>query len=147
MQIKIISVPVVGGEGLNEELNTFLRSKKVIQIDQQFVGDGQGARWCFCIKYVDDYAAQKNREKVDYKLVLDGPSFQRYTALKEIRKRVSEEDDVPAYAVFTDWELSELSKIEELTLARMKKVKGIGEKKVEKYGRYFIPKPEDEKSE
>lgn len=145
MQVKIISVPVVGGEDLNEELNIFLRSKKVIQVDQEFVGDGQGARWCFCIKYVDDNTPNKNREKVDYKLVLDAPSFQRYTALKEIRKRVAAEDDVPAYAVFSDWELSEMSKIEELTLAQMKKVKGIGEKKVEKYGRYFIQNPDDEK--
>ena len=48
--------------------------------------------------------------------------------------------------VFTNEELAELAKIEGLTEAKMKSVKGIGQKKVEKYGHHFLPKsPQDEK--
>jgi len=45
-------------------------------------------------------------------------------------------DTVP-YAVFTDEELSELAKLNPLTAVGMKQIKGIGEKKVEKYGHHF----------
>jgi superfamily II DNA helicase RecQ len=34
-----------------------------------------------------------------------------------------------------------MAKIKDLSTAQMKSVKGVGEKKVEKYGKYFVPKP------
>jgi len=53
MQIKIFSIPIPGGEALNEEMNLFLRSKKVLHVDSRLVNHAQGAFWCFCIKYLD----------------------------------------------------------------------------------------------
>ncbi len=147
MQIKIFSIPIHGGEAINEEMNAFLRSKKVLQMEQQLISDRHGAVWSFCIKYVEDYSPfNKSKEKVDYKQVLDEASFERFSQLRVIRKRVSQEEAVPAYAIFTDEELAELAKTEQLTAVSMKKVKGIGEKKVEKYGQHFITKSSDEKS-
>lgn len=59
-----------------------------------------------------------------------------------IRKQIAKDEAIPAYAVFTDAELAELAKMEGvLSLAKMKTVKGIGEKKIEKYGQHFLPKP------
>lgn len=148
MQIKLIAVPVIGGEALNEDLNAFLRSKKVIQMDHQLVNQPGGALWCFCIKYVEDYSAfNKSREKVDYRQILDEASFQRFSTLRAIRKQLAESEGLPAFAIFSDEELAGLSKIESLTLASMKNVQGIGEKKVKKYGHHFIQKPGDEKKQ
>lgn len=148
MQIKMISVPVIGGEALNEELNAFLRSKKVIQMDHQLVNERGGALWCFCIQYIDDYSPfNKNKEKTDYKQELDEASFQRFSNLRVIRKQLAQIEKVPAYAVFTDEELAGLAKIEVLTAVSMKSVKGIGDKKIEKYGHHFLSKPQDEKSQ
>ncbi len=73
---------------------------------------------------------------------MDEASFQRFSRMREIRKSLSLKNAIPAYAIFTDEELSELAKIEALTLAVMKSVKGVGEKKVEKYGMHFISNPE-----
>jgi hypothetical protein len=53
MQIKIISVPLVGGEQANEELNLLLRSKKVLQVENQLISHATGIYWCFCVKYLD----------------------------------------------------------------------------------------------
>lgn len=148
MQIKLISVPVLGGEAMNEELNAFLRSKKVIQMDQQLVNEGSAALWCFCIKYVEDYSPfNRGKEKIDYRQVLDEASFQRFSSLRAIRKQLSDAEGLPAFAIFTDEELAGLAKIETLTLATMKSVQGIGEKKVEKYGHHFLPKSSNEKSQ
>jgi len=45
MQIKIFSIPIVGGDALNAEMNTFLRSKKVIEIEQQPAQQSGGSFW------------------------------------------------------------------------------------------------------
>jgi superfamily II DNA helicase RecQ len=140
MQIRIFSIPILGGEAVNEDMNAFLRSKKVIQTEQKLVGDGDGALWSFCIKYVEDYSPfnKGNKDKVDYREVLDAVSFERFSRYREIRKKLAAAESVPAYTIFTDEELSELSKMEEVTIANMKSVKGIGDKKAEKYGQHFI---------
>lgn len=141
MQIKLYTIPILGGELLTEEMNIFLRSKKILQTESHLVEEKQSTFWCFCIKYIDDVRIQDKiatTVKVDYKEVLDAISFQRFSRYREIRKKVAQDDAVPAYSVFTDEELSGLAKIEILTLQNMKSVQGIGQKKVEKYGSFFI---------
>ena len=146
MQIKLFTIPLLGGEAVNEEMNAFLRSKKIVQIENKLVGKGKGAFWSFCIKYTEDEAGRQ-RERVDYREVLDAESFKRFAAMREIRRRLAREEATPAYAIFTDEELAELAKVEELTEAKMKAVKGVGEKKVEKYGKFFITKNAHETGE
>jgi superfamily II DNA helicase RecQ len=139
MQIKTYAIPIIGGEQLNEEMNTFLRSKKILQMESQIVTHANTAFWSFCIKYVEDLAiADREKVKVDYKQVLDEGAFKRFSRLREIRKQIAQDDSVPAYAVFTDEELSGVAKLDEITLAKMKSVKGIGDKKIEKYGQLFL---------
>jgi superfamily II DNA helicase RecQ len=141
MQIKIISVPLVGGEQANEELNLLLRSKKVLQVDSQLVSYPTGGYWCFCVKYLDTPPVPLPGEKAaktDYKQVLDEATFKRFSRLREVRKQLAQQEAVPAYAVFTDEELAEVAKLPELTLASLKTIRGIGGKKVEKYGESLI---------
>ena len=137
MQIKTFSVPLLGGEKLNEELNAFLRSKKVLELDKQLVVSNGSAFWSFCVSYLDE-GAIKERAKVDYREVLDPESFARFARMREIRKEISKEEGTLAFAIFTDEELAGLAKIDRLTLQNMQSVKGVGEKKVEKYGARFI---------
>ncbi len=147
MQIRIFTIPIFGGEALAEDMNTFLRSKKVLQVDQQLANHGQSSAWCFCVRYVEDNSPFRGaREKVDYKEVLDAETFERFSIYRKIRKEIADDEGIPAFSVFTDQELSEMAKIKDLSGASMKAVKGIGEKKIEKYGRFFVTKPsEDEK--
>jgi len=37
MQIRIFTIPIFGGDAFAEDMNAFLRSKKVLQVDQQLV--------------------------------------------------------------------------------------------------------------
>lgn len=139
MQIKIISVPVLGGEARNQELNTFLRSQKIIQVEQQLVQGAGGAVWSFSIHYTEDHSPlNKAREKTDYKEVLDEAAFQRFSALRQIRKQLANEQGLPAYAILTDEQMAEMAKEEILTVAAMQRVKGVGEAKTTKYGASFI---------
>lgn len=139
MQIKIFTIPIVGGEEQNAELNIFLRSKKVLEVEQQMTQQSGCSFWSFSIKYLDDHAfSEREKPKVDYRKVLTETEFERFSKLRAIRKEISKEEDLPAYTIFTDEELAGIAKIELLTLAEMKSVKNIGEKKIEKYGQRFL---------
>ncbi len=146
MQIKIFTIPILGSEQMLEEMNVFLRSKKVLQTEQSLVNTPQGAYWSFCVRYLEDtpsYTQNRKKPKIDYKFVLDEASFSRFSKMREIRRQLSKEEAIPAYAIFTDAELAELAKMETLSLGSIKKVKGIGEKKVAKYGHHFVSQSTD----
>ena len=145
MQIKIISVPVRHGEQENEELNRFLRGHRILKVDKELVQEGGMACWTFCIEYIEPSkkAPPTKKVRVDYKEVLSPEVFERFSVLRKRRKKIAEKEGIPAYAVFTDKELAKLAEIEELDISKMKKVDGIGAKKVEKYGERILT---DEKS-
>ena len=145
MQIKIFTIPVLGGERINEEMNAFLRSRRILHVDQQLVHDSTGAFWSFSVRYLGQ-EPKSQKKKVDYREVLDTASFQRFSEMRKIRKELAQKEGIPAFAIFTDEELSNLAQMTSLTYQGMLQIKGIGSKKVEKFGVHFIPKVDDEKS-
>lgn len=138
MQIKLFTIPAFDSDAPTEEMNKFIRSHRVLEIGQEFVSAENGAYWCFSIKYIqgeNKFYSKNKKEKVDYRKILDKEIFEIFEKLREHRKEIAKNDAVPAYAVFTDAELSEIAKLKEITEQNIKKVKGIGEKKAEKYGK------------
>ena len=136
MQIKLFTIPCSESNELNEELNRFLRGNKIVNIEKQFYISNCEAYWSFCITYLPNQNVQHQdkKEKVDYKEVLDENSFVRFTQLRSLRKILAEKDAVPAYAVFTDAELSLIAQLDEVNESSVKKIQGIGDKRMEKYG-------------
>jgi len=147
MQFKFFSIQAPGGEHVAEELNLFLRSKKVLSVERRLVSTERGVFWHVCVEYLDEAYSAGSREKVDYKKVLDDDSFARYARYKEIRKAISREESVPAYAIFNDEELAAMAKIPQLNASEMRKIKGISDGKVEKYANRFIQPAQNEKTE
>ena len=135
-------LPAFAGDDTTDELNHFLRTVRVLEIKKEFINSLTGQYWAFCITYLPIVANNINtafpqnerREKVDYRTVLSETEFERFSLLRKIRKQLADEDAVPPFAVFTDAELAQLARNEELTPALMREVNGIGKKKVEKYG-------------
>ncbi|MCL2414959.1 MAG: HRDC domain-containing protein [Bacteroidales bacterium] len=141
MQIKLFFIGFADFEQGNEEVNKFLRSKKIVSIESNFVSHDKYCGWAFIVQYLDvpqNNTTSSPKEKIDYKNVLDEATFEKFSKLREIRKQLAEQDAVPAYAVFTNEELAEIAKLEEMTEKNMLKIQGIGEKKVEKYGKKII---------
>ncbi|MCO6460286.1 MAG: HRDC domain-containing protein [Saprospiraceae bacterium] len=133
LQIKLYTIPVTKTEDA-DEMNKFLRSVKVLETIQQIVAGPNGSYWCFCIKYYEGgMALQTTREKVDYKDVLPPDKFTIFSKLREWRREASKSSNLPAYAIFTDEELSKIALLDAITPAEIKSIKGIGEKKVELY--------------
>ena len=140
MQIKIFTIPVLGDEQLSEEMNHFLRSHKIAGIEKSIVVNDGNSYWSFCITYLQTAVKEnvltigERRNKTDYKNILSEEDFAKFSKLRICRKQLAERDAIPAYAVFTDAELAEIAKLPTCTLGEIRKISGIGEKKVEKYG-------------
>jgi len=148
MQIRLFTIPIGDSGAAQQEMNTFLRTNKILEVEQHLVQSDNGACWCFCVRYLEHayLAAQETRKKIDYREVLDEAAFRKFTHLRDIRKRVAAQEGVSAYVVFTDEELSGLAKLEEITVKNMLGIKGIGEKKVERFARYFLSNPETDET-
>ncbi len=144
MQIKLFTVPIGDSGAALDELNRFLRGNKILEVQNHLISNPNGAYWCFCVRYIEKTFRQTSdtKTKVDYKQVLDETTFKKFSKLREIRKKVAADEVLPAYAIFTDKELVELAKLETITEKALLSTKGIGDKKVERFGKHFITQPE-----
>jgi len=144
MQFKIFTIPIGDNGSALDEMNRFLRANKVLDVQNQVVSNANGAYWCFCVRYIEKIYSQNgdSKTKVDYKQVLDEVTFQKFSRLREIRKKLAADEGIPAFAVFTDEELAGLAKLETITVQNMLTIKGIGDKKVERFAKHFITRPE-----
>lgn len=124
-----------------EEMNSFLRGRKIVEVEKHFYTMQNSAFWTFCISYIDEISnnnTQPKKEKIDYKDILDEKSFEKFVELREMRKDIAQKEGVPVYAVFTNEEMANIAKLDSLSLTALQSVNGIGEKRVEKYGKAVI---------
>ena len=150
MQFRIFNIPIPGSDAETEEMNRFLRGNRIIAVEKQLVSAGSAHYWSFCVQFIHSASSQQNiaqgerKEKIDYKNVLDAPTFEVFSKLREYRKQIAENDAVPAYAVYTDAELAEIAKLREINPKNLLTINGIGEKRVEKYGKVLCTMIEKE---
>lgn len=131
MQVALHTVAPGDSRAL-EEFNRFLRGHRVLTLDRQC---HQGV-WSFCVTYQPPggSVAPESAAKVDYKTVLDAPTFTLFSKLREVRKALAEKENLPPYAVFTNEQLAEVAKARCATGAELGKIEGIGPARLEKYG-------------
>lgn len=142
MQIRIFHLPVAATENAADELNSFLRSHKVVDIRKELATMDGNSCWTFCVTYLETNdnsgtEVSKLKGKTDYMKVLDPDTFEIFSLFRKVRKQIAEKEVIPPYIVFTDQELAEMAKLPELTLQSMAALPGIGKVKTEKYGKYF----------
>ena len=117
-----------------EDLNKFLRGHRVLKVDRIY----DSGAWHFCVEWQPgpeaDCAGNRSRERIDYKDVLDAPTFALFADLRELRKELSQRERVPAYAVFTNEQLAAIAKLRCEKKSDLEKVEGLGAGRVEKYG-------------
>ena len=61
-----------------------------------------------------------------------------FEALRGLRKQLADEQNVPAYVVFSDATLAEMAALRPATLAELLDVNGVGQTKLERYGDAFL---------
>lgn len=142
MQMAFYSVPARGDAGLQEDLNRFLRSHRVLTVHREFVGQGENSFWALAVEYLEGAApsgpgsgdGRGGKPRVDYKEVLSPEDFALYARLRDWRKAAAERDGVPVYAVLTNEQLAGIAAKRPESLAGLKEIEGLGDAKAGKYG-------------
>lgn len=135
MQVALFTV-APGDTHAAEELNRFLRGHRVLTLDREC----HAGVWSFCVTYQPPAGVSEGSigaggaAKVDYKTVLDAPTFALFSKLREVRKALAEKENLPPYAVFTNEQLAEVARRRCPTAADLGKIDGIGTARLEKYG-------------
>ena len=82
--------------------------------------------------------ARSDSSRVDYRELLQPEGFTQYVRLRELRKRIAEEEGIPHYAVFTNEQLAEIARLENPSKDKMSQISGIGKASLTKYGDRFL---------
>jgi len=138
-------IPVRQSGPAEEELNRFLRSHRVLNVDRRWVDEGSESFWSFCVDYLetgqDERAAQggaSERGRVDYQEVLSPEQFALFVKLRALRQGIAKDEAVPVYMVFTNEQLAQMVRLEARSKADLDKIAGVGEARIQKYAERFL---------
>jgi superfamily II DNA helicase RecQ len=140
MQLKLFILPVKNLAAAEAEMNTFLRSHRVLAVKKELVAEGENSFWTFCVEYLESAPGGAGapglpgRPKVDYKELLKPEEFEVFSRLREWRKGVAEKEGVPVYVVFSNEQLAEMVRQRVASQVQLKQIEGVGDSRVEKYG-------------
>jgi superfamily II DNA helicase RecQ len=144
LQYASFLIPLYPDSSEQEALNRFIRGRRVIQTRKELVPVEGQHQWAFLVEYLDtpgnttSEATDTPRSKVDYKEILSEADFAVFSKLREVRKKLAEENGLPVYAVCTNEQLAEIAKRKPKTLAECMTIEGIGQGKAEKYVPAFL---------
>jgi superfamily II DNA helicase RecQ len=139
MQLAFFSIPARGDSGLQEDLNRFLRSHRVLTVHREFVPLGENSFWALAVEYMlgaapaESTSGRSTKPRVDYKEVLSTEDFALFAKLRDWRKTKAGEEGIPVYAVLTNDQLAAVATKRPKSTAQLREVDGLGEAKSTKY--------------
>lgn len=147
MQVKIFNLPLLSDSEEEEKLNKFLRSHRILQVVKAYSVE-QGGSWTVFVEYMDGDQTEvpsSRRSTKDYSKELSSDEYERYSRFRKIRKKLSDEKNIPPYLVFTNEELALLAKQTTLTREILSGIKEIPVRRLKDYGEFFISEHEKSK--
>ena len=137
LQYASFLLPLYPDSTEQETLNRFLRGHRIVQTRKELVATESASHWAVLVEYLDSpekgAGEQQIKGKVDYKEILNAGDFALFSKLREIRKKLAEENGLPVYAVCTNEQLAEIAKRRPKNLTECMKIEGIGQGKADKY--------------
>lgn len=128
----------VGCECDCEALNGFLAAHRIVRTEHRY----EDGRWRFLVEYDERSGEPPGRAlrgpKIDYREVLSADEFAVFAKLRDVRKRLAEDEGVAVFAVATNEQLAQFVRDKAHDLAGLKAVSGFGESRTEKYGAAFL---------
>ncbi len=140
MQFKSFIIPVSNAAKSEAEMNAFLRSHKIISVSKELITNGENSFWSVLAQYIDDttLSNEKLKGSIDYKELLSKEDFTLFSQLRDLRKKIAEEQKVPVFVIFTNEQLADIAQSKPKNLSALCKIQGIGKGKSEKYGETFL---------
>jgi len=137
LQYASFLLPFHAGSAEQDELNRFLRGHRIVQTRKEPVDSEGASGWAVLVEYLDSPEksadGQQTRSKVDYKEILNAADFSLFSKLREVRKKLAEENGLPVYAVCTNEQLAEIAKRRPANMTECMQIEGIGQGKADKY--------------
>lgn len=135
MQFNTFFIPMADDGRAQDELNTFLRSKRVLAVEKTFAGQG----WSFCVEWLEGGKPELGgKPRVDYKELLSPEEFALFSRLREKRRELAQRDGVQVYTIMTNEQLAAMVRQKVNDLAGLRTIDGVGEARTEKYGGDFL---------
>jgi superfamily II DNA helicase RecQ len=157
MKYSFFHVPALDSGAHAEALNAFIAQTRVVQVQREFVSDGAASFWALCVTTAEgpeplpaelkkgarggarggknEGGNEGRREgKVDYKTVLNEADFRLFAALRDLRKKLAEQEGVPLYAVLTNEQMAEVARQRCSSGAELAQIEGVGPARVARYG-------------
>ncbi len=142
MKMKFFWIPARDSAVAEAELNVFLAGHRVVQVEKSFCSDSDGPGWALCVQWLPGEGGAQEKppagDKVDYRQVLDEPTFKIFAALRTWRKERSTADAVPIYTVATNEQLAQISRERIQTKAALALVEGFGPSRMGKYAEALL---------
>ena len=130
-----------GEKTVTDELNAFLRSHRIVNVEKRLIDGERGTGWVFLVEYgnADSKSAPNAQsQRIDYRETLTPEEYSVYDKLRNLRKEIAEKAGIPVYAVFTNDQLASMVKKPPKTPKDLLAIPGIGEARVKQYGASFI---------
>ena len=142
MQIKLFTMPTFGGEAVEEELNKFLRSHRILQLERHFVAE-QGGYWAMLVEYADgdpvaEAPPQGRGQRKDPTTGMADEVKARFNPYRDVRKELAAQRGIPPYLVFTNEELASLAQLPVLNEETARGLKGIAPQRMKDYIAFFF---------
>ena len=132
-----------GEKSVTDELNVFLRSHRIVNVDKRLIDGDRGTGWVFLVEYGTESAAKNvsnasTSQRVDYREILSADEYVLFEKLRALRKELAEKSGIPAYAVFTNDQLMGMVKKPPKAAKDLLAITGVGEARVKQYGEVFL---------
>ena len=130
-----------GEKSVTDELNAFLRSHRIINVEKKLIDGERGTGWVFLIEYGNadgKNSSGNSSQRIDYREVLNPVEYALYDKLRNLRKEIADKSGIPVYAVFTNDQLAGMVKKPPKIAKDLLSISGVGEARVKQYGEVFI---------
>jgi len=140
MQYKFFRIPAVIPEEAEDDFNRFLRTNRVLNVNREFVNQGENSYWALAVEYLagdktpGEERKPRHRNRVDYRELLSSEDFALFVKLRDWRKSTADNEGVPVYTIFTNEQLATMVQLRISTLTKLTEIDGVGKGRLDKYG-------------
>jgi ribonuclease D len=102
-----------GEKTVCDELNAFLKSHRIVNVEKRLIDGDRGTGWVFLVEYGAENKNQvpvSTSPKVDYRDILNEQEYALFDKLRQLRKELAEKQGIPVYAIFTKDHLANMIK-------------------------------------
>ncbi|GAB6907537.1 HRDC domain protein [Desulfosarcina cetonica] len=140
MKYAFFSIPARHPDDSQQSLNTFCSGCQVLNVEKEFVADGERSFWSVCVTWIDGDGDKKNlpKSRIDYKEILNEQDFAVFAKLRSLRKSIADKEGLPLYALFSNEQLAVMVQQRVTTQSALAAIDGVGKARIGKYGQEFL---------